>query len=160
MLLGALSPLIPLLLLTVVLLRQPASPWFSGEQEATAEGGGEDGLPEEEGVDRPVPVKRLVLGKWEGRNEKGEKEGVEFAAEGVFRITWQGMDALPGRYRFIDPSSVEIVFNLFYKLKAKITVTAGELVLTVTDKGVTTEKGYRRVEEFSFAKGGTAEGSR
>jgi hypothetical protein len=156
--LAVFSPLIALLLLTAVLFRLPASLGWPAEQETTAEV--EESLSPEEEVDRPVPIKQLVLGKWEGRNEKGEKEGVEFVAEGVFRICWEGMDPLPGRYRFIDQNSVEIAFNLFYKFRAKLTVTAGQLVLTITDKGMTSEKVYRRVEEFSFAKGGTAEGHR
>ena len=32
----------------------------------------------------------MLQGKWEGRNEKGENEGVEFAPQNVFRITWEG----------------------------------------------------------------------
>jgi hypothetical protein len=156
--LGVLSPLIALVPLSAVLFRLPLSLGLPAEPETTAEG--EGSLSEEEEVNRPVSIKQLVLGKWEGRNDKGEKEGVEFTGEGVFQFRWEGMGPLPGRYRFIDQDSVEIAFSLFYKFRARVAVTAGQLVLTVTDKGVTTDKVYRRVEEFSFAKGGTAEGNR
>jgi hypothetical protein len=102
--------------------------------------------------DREATSRHLIGGKWKGRNEKGEKEGIEFAADGVFRITWEGMSVLPGRYRFLDERSIEIAFTIFKKLQANVvTVTAEELVLTITDENEIREKTYRHVEEFSFA---------
>jgi hypothetical protein len=155
MILASAALLILLLVLTLVALQSSALLWLGNRFDFVRKEGriaGAEGEASSGAGDREAASRHLIRGKWEGRNEKGEKEGIEFAADGVFRITWEGMSVLPGRYRFLDESSIEIAFTIFKKLQAKVvTVTAEELVLTITDKNEIREKTYRRVEEFSFA---------
>jgi peptidoglycan/LPS O-acetylase OafA/YrhL len=103
---------------------------------------------------RPAAGPRdLVLGRWEGENGQGKREGIEFLGDGTFRITWEGTTTLPGRYRFLDEGAVEVVFNPLYRFRARLVVTPETLVLAVTGKGQARETSYRRVEQFSFAGG-------
>lgn len=155
MILASAVLLILLLVLTLFALQSSALLWLGDSFAFLRKEGGIariEGDAQQVVGDRKAASRHLIRGKWEGRNEKGEKEGIEFAADGVFRITWEGMSVLPGRYQFLDESSIEIAFTIFKKLQAKVvTVTAEELVLTITDKNEIREKTYRHVEEFSFA---------
>jgi hypothetical protein len=155
MILASAVLLILLLVLTLFALQSSALLWLGDSLVFLRKEGGIawiEGDAQQVVGDREAASRHLIRGKWEGRNEKGEKEGIEFAADGVFRITWEGMSVLPGRYRFLDEGSIEIAFTIFKKLRAKVvTVTAEELVLTITDKNEIREKTYRHVEKFSFA---------
>jgi hypothetical protein len=102
----------------------------------------------------------LILGKWEGCNERGRKEGLEFTAEGVARIRWDGRGSLTGRYRLGDQDSIEVSFGLMYKFRARFAVTANQLVLTIPDDDKVKETVYQRVPDWSFrtdANGGSKE---
>jgi peptidoglycan/LPS O-acetylase OafA/YrhL len=102
----------------------------------------------------------LVLGKWEGVNEHGKKEGIEFTGDGTFRISWEGTSVLAGRYRLVEETTLEVDFNVLYRFKARVAVTPDVLTLTVFEKKETKERSYRRVERFSFAGDEPAGGGR
>jgi hypothetical protein len=100
----------------------------------------------------------LVLGKWEGRNERGRKEGLEFNAQGVARIGWDGRGSLTGQYRLGDQDTIEVSFGSVYKFQARFAVTANQLVLTIPDDDKAKETVYQRVQDWSFrtdASGGS-----
>jgi hypothetical protein len=108
------------------------------------------------GRDMPAPaapaaetpgLRELVVGRWEGRNARGKKEGVEFAAGGAFKIAWEGMDSLPGTYRFVGADEVEVTFNPLYHFRAKVTVEGDTLTLAVAGGGGQKVTTYRRVRQ-------------
>jgi peptidoglycan/LPS O-acetylase OafA/YrhL len=104
------------------------------------------------------PTAEAILGRWEGRNERGMKEGFEFAPDGVVRVQWEKQPVLPGKYRFDTLDTVALRFSLLYAFKARVQVAGDKMILHPLEAEGGGDRVYRRVGAFSFtgapAKGG------
>jgi hypothetical protein len=96
--------------------------------------------------------RNLIVGKWEGVNARGKKQGVEFMEDGQVQMSWVGLSTPRGRYRLVDGHTIEVDVGLLYSFAGEYAVSQTDLVLRVSRPHDPEETHYKRVQEFSFAK--------